>query len=229
MLAIDIETVPADPDANDTDPDFLNSREFRFLGSVSVSDHAKQTAARSRCSSAKTSTSTRKSASSSASATGFSSTTSTPSSRITGRASTSDTSSVALKSWRRKPTLSSCLRQSLSPYRCRHIVTSSLSTGVVTIRGPRSKRHSTSTDSTCQTRCTGTTRKSQTRGSHNSVLTISVAEPDCPPTSRLTKLEEVLREYTRRDIEPLFDLAGEMEIGRLQRRWQEKALAGAEW
>nr|WP_276411601.1 hypothetical protein [Halomicroarcula sp. XH51] len=56
-----------------------------------------------------------------------------------------------------------------------------------------------------------------------------MAEPDCPPTSRLTKLEEVLREYTRRDIEPLFDLAGEMEIGRLQRRWQEKALAGAEW
>jgi hypothetical protein len=42
-------------------------------------------------------------------------------------------------------------------------------------------------------------------------------------------LEETLREYTRRDVEPLFDLAGEMEIGQLQRRWQQKALGGADW
>lgn len=33
MLAIDIETVPADPDADGTNPDFLNSREFRLIGS----------------------------------------------------------------------------------------------------------------------------------------------------------------------------------------------------
>lgn len=33
-------------------------------------------------------------------------------------------------------------------------------------------------------------------------------------------LEETLREYTRLDVEPLFDLADEMEIGRLQRAWQ---------
>lgn len=56
-----------------------------------------------------------------------------------------------------------------------------------------------------------------------------MAGPGFSSDVRVDALEETLQEYTLRDVEPLFDLAGQMEIGRLQRRWQEKVLGGAEW
>lgn len=230
MLAIDIETVPADPDADGTNPDFLNSREFGLLGvglgvrsretdgrevevlfREDIDPHSEVRLLRRICDWIQQYDDVDTIISYNGTAFDFR--------HLLGRAEilAQETNAEQLP-----VTVAQCLslpshRDLFHEYRSRHSSWASLEEALdeYGIDAPAPVYWDDEKVTNSRIPQLGADYLRGRAG----------LSADVP----VDALEETLREYTRRDVDPLFDLAGQMEIGRLQRRWQEKALAGVEW